>query len=377
MSRFLCPTVFGLAAMLPLVCGPAAAADTVQTVDAGKPAVAAKVRSPSASDYLDRDDVRAFLRDVSKEHDIPLEWLEAEVAVARYSSLAEKYSTPRPSANPKTTPEKNFSLYAKNLINEERTSRGVDFLKKNAVAFKAAEEATGVDRYAVAAVIGVETIYGRNMGRFRVLDALMTLSFDYTRRAAFFKSELSSFLDFCWREQISPVTVLGSFAGAIGYGQFMPSSLDKYGRDGDGDGRVDIVESEADAVMSVAAFLKAHGWVTGIAPLYPVRADREIFERIGAGGISVHTTLADLRREGVLDTETVPLPDDEPLLLVDLPWRDAKNRGSTHWYVGTRNFAAILRYNRSYFYAAAVSKLADRIAERERRQQKAANEPSP
>ncbi|MBP3438109.1 MAG: lytic murein transglycosylase [Sutterella sp.] len=371
--------LFGLAfgAWLALA-APAFGADTpaseVRTAPA-KPAVNVRAKSPSASDYLEREEVRSFLKEVSEAHGIPLDWLESEVAVARYSALAERYTTPKPGANRRTTPEKNYLLYSKNLVNEERIAKGVEFLKRHDAAFREAEALSGVDRYAVAAVIGIETIYGRNMGRFRVLDALMTLSFDYTRRAAFFRSELSSFLDFCWREKISPVTVLGSYAGAIGLGQFMPSSLDAYGRDGDGDGRVDIVGSEADAIASVAAFLRAHGWVSGIEPLYPVEADRDIYERIGAGGITVHTTLAGLREEGVRKTESVPLPDDEPVLLVDLPWVDVKNRRGTHWFVGTRNFAAILRYNRSYFYAAAVSALAERIAERERSLEKSA-EPS-
>ena len=368
MSSFVRSPLFGLAfgAWLALA-APAFGADAPASEARTAPAkTAARAKSPSASDYLEREEVRLFLKEVSRTHGIPLDWLESEVAVARYSALAERYTTPKPGASRRTTPEKNYLLYSKNLVNEERIAKGADVLKRNDAAFREAETLTGVGRHAVAAVIGIETVYGRNMGRFRVLDALMTLSFDYTRRAAYFRSELSSFLDFCWREKISPVTVLGSYAGAIGLGQFMPSSLDAYGRDGDGDGRVDIVGSEADAIASVAAFLCAHGWVSGIDPLYPVEADRDIYERIGAGGITVHTTLAGLREEGVRKTESVPLPDDEPVLLVDLPWVDVKNRRGTHWFVGTRNFAAILRYNRSYFYAAAVSALAERIAARER-----------
>ena len=156
--------------------------------------------------------------------------------------------------------------------------------------------------------------------------------------------------------------MLGSFAGAIGYGQFMPSSLDRWGADGDKDGRIDMVESEPDAIASVARFLTAHGWVAGRGLLYPVRADAEIFDATGSGGIAAHATVEGLRKAGVDTGEHFPLLDDEPVLLVDLPQLDEKGRRTTKWYIGTRNFSSVLRYNRSYFYAAAVAMLANRIA---------------
>ena len=183
-----------------------------------------------------------------------------------------------------------------------------------------------------------------------------------TACAAFFKEELAHFLEFCWRQEVQPVTVLGSFAGAIGYGQFMPSSLDRWGADGDKDGRIDMVESEPDSIASVARFLTAHGWVAGRGLLYPVRADAEIFDATGSGGIAAHATVEGLRKAGVDTGEHFPLLDDEPVLLVDLPQLDEKGRRTTKWYIGTRNFSSVLRYNRSYFYAAAVAMLANRIA---------------
>lgn len=321
----------------------------------------------STSDYLSQKEVRAFLKKVSAEKKIPLAWLESEVAVARYSPLTEKYSTPKPKADVKVTPDKNFRLYKRNLVNEERIERGVDFLQENAEAFRLAEEKTGVSRYAIAAVIGVETIYGKNMGRFRILDALMTLSFDYPRRAKYYRGELAAFLDFCWQQQVRPVSVKGSFAGAMGLGQFMPSSMEAYGRDGDGDGLIDTVNVPADGIMSVANFLKVHGWVPGVEPLYTAEASRAIFRATGSGGIKTHTTLAALKKAGVKGLDAHALAADEPLLLVDLPMTEpVTHQKRTEWYVGTRNFAAILRYNRSYFYAAAVSMLADAIRERER-----------
>ena len=330
--------------------------------------------SPAASDYAERPDVQAFIKKLSAERGIPLEWLEAGVAVARYSPLSEKYTTPKPNANKKTTAEKNFILYERNLVDRERISRGVEFLEDNKATFDRIEAETGVSRYAIAAIIGVESIFGRNMGRFRVLDALMTLSFDYTRRSKYYMAELSDFLEFCWREQVEPVAVSGSFAGAMGLGQFMPSSLKAYGKDGDGDGHIDIVGNEADGIASVANFLLVHGWARGEQPLYRVSATPEIFKATGSGGIKTHTTAGALFRAGVKPLETIPLADNEPALLVDLPWIKASNEKGVDYYLGTASFAAILRYNRSYFYAAAVSLLAEAL---ERESQKNAPKTQP
>ena len=323
--------------------------------------------SPSASCYLNRPDVLDFLSEVSEKHKIPLDWLKDEVAVARYSETAERLMTPKPGVKKPGSdivkpPFRNFVTYARNFLSQERILRGREFIERNSAVFDEVELKSGVSRYVITAIIGVETFYGRNMGRYRVLDSLMTLSFDYTRRAAYFKEELAHFLEFCWREQVQPVTVLGSFAGAVGYGQFMPSSLDRWGADGDDDGRIDLVESEPDAIASVARFLTAHGWVAGRGLLYPVKADAEIFDATGSGGIAAHATVAGLREAGVDTGGHFPLLDDEPVLLVDLPQLDEKGQRTTKWYIGTRNFSSVLRYNRSYFYAAAVTMLANRIA---------------
>ena len=300
---------------------------------------------------------------MSEEKKIPLAWLEAEVAVARYSPVSERLMTPKPKADRKTTPERNFRLYERNLVDDERIERGLDFIERNRAVLRRVSEETGVSPYAVTAIIGIESIYGRNMGRFRVLDALMTLSFDYTRRAKYYQSELASFLEFCWREQVSPISVTGSFAGALGLGQFMPASLNAYGRDGDGDGKIDIVHSEPDGIASVANFLRVHGWITGERPLYKVEANPVIFQKTGSGGIRPHTTVGSLLKAGVKPLEKLPLKVEEPALLVDLPWISKDDDKGVDYYIGTGSFSAILHYNRSYFYAAAVTFLAYRLEE--------------
>ena len=168
---------------------------TDEAAAGAKPAAQSAQKSPAASDYVEREEVQKYLRSLAKEKKIPYEWLEREVALARYSPLSEKYTTPKPKADKKTTPEKNFLLYERNLVNTERIVKGVDFIERNADTLRRVEAETGVSGYAVTAIIGVESIYGRNMGRFRVLDALMTLSFDYTRRAKYYRSELAKALD--------------------------------------------------------------------------------------------------------------------------------------------------------------------------------------
>jgi membrane-bound lytic murein transglycosylase B len=203
------------------------------------------------------------------------------------------------------------------------------------------------------------------MGRFRVIDALMTLSFDYTRRASYYKKELAAYLAYCHREGLSVTTVRGSFAGAIGLGQFMPTSLFAYGKDGNGDGHVDIVECEADGAASVANFLLQHGWKRGEKPLYPAEANAEIFRATASGGIKAHTTVGALLKAGVRPKGGWTLPEGDAALLVDLPWILADDKKGVDYFVGTPSFSAILHYNRSYFYAAAVSMLADEIRSRE------------
>ena len=318
---------------------------------------------PQGQGYTEREEIVAFLKKVSQERHIPYAWLEDEVALARYSPLAERYSTPKPKKGPATTPERNFRLYQRNMVNSERIDKGVAFLTKHEALFADIEAKTGVSRYAITAIIGVETIYGKNMGRFRVLDVLVTLAFDYTRRADFYKKELAEFLEFCYRDKLPTVSVTGSYAGAVGYGQFMPSSLNQWGTDGDGDGLIDIIHNEADGIASVATYLKAHHWKPGLKPLYPVQQKLNGRALAPSTGIRPHYTVQALLESGLEPVGLLDVPLEEEVLLVDLPWADPGDEIEHRLYLGTQNFSAFLYYNRSYFYAAAVSLLAQAIEE--------------
>ncbi len=322
---------------------------------------------PAGLTYPEREEVTAFLKEVSTQKGIPYEWLETEIALARYSPLAERYMTPKPKTGPATTPERNFRLYHRNMVNMERIQKGLDFLARHTELFAHIEETQGVSRHAIAAIIGIETIYGKNMGRFRVLDVLVTLAFDYTRRATFYRKELAEFLDFCWRDKLPTVSVTGSYAGAVGFGQFMPSSLNRFGTDGDGDGFIDIISNEADGIASVATYLREHGWKSGLKPLYPVKQKLNGTEITPSSGIRADHTVGELLSAGIEPIGLLDLAQDHPVLLVELPWQEAGGELEKRLYLGTQNFSAFLYYNRSYFYAAAVSMLAEALAEAEKR----------
>jgi len=213
----------------------------------------------------------------------------------------------------------------------------------------------------VASIIGVETVYGRNQGSFRVLDSLCTLTFDYKRRADYFRTELTEFLLLLREQHLDPATVYGSFAGAIGMGQFMPSSVRKYAVDFDGDGQIDLVGSSADAIGSVANYLSSHGWVRGLPPFFSCTPDSDADMRLVTGGITTDTTFDHALRAGFIPDFELNIPGDEPLMIVDLPYRDQDGKQATEYRLGTRNFQTILNYNHSYFYASAVSDLAEEI----------------
>ena len=309
--------------------------------------------------YEKRPEVITYLKAISESEKIPMDWLLHVVSEAQYSSISERLTTPKPVVGDRLPPEKNFLHYSRRLLSPERLERGLDFMKEHHDALLSAQAKMGVSPWIVSAIIGIETNYGRTMGRTPILNALMTLTFDYPRRAKFYKKELTQFLDYCWREKIDPADIKGSFAGAMGYGQFMPSSLIRYGLDGDNDGHVDLINNPTDAIYSVANFLASHGWQANLPPLLRLKGEQALLEKHHDGGIKPHTRLDLLDGIEVIDADT--LSKSEPVLIVDIPWRKGGEPRQTTWYLGTKNFTAILYYNRSYFYATAVSLFAERL----------------
>ena len=300
-------------------------------------------------------EVGAFLDDMASRHSFDRKELEATMMQVRYVDSAVQLMKPAPPGKPK-----NWQAYSKLFIEPVRINGGVKFWNENREALARAESLYGVPAEIIVGIIGVETVYGSNTGRFRVMDALTTLAFAYPlapsrdARMAFFKGELESTLLYARQTGIDPFSLLGSYAGAVGLPQFMPSNIIKYAVDFDGDGRVDLRNSPTDAIGSVAAFLVAHGWRRDDpGPLvYPatVSPSRQ-WERYINQGLEAKFRQEDLMSAGVVTTSS--LPEGMMFGLVDL------QNGSepTEFWLGTNNFFAITQYNRSYFYAMSVLEL--------------------
>jgi membrane-bound lytic murein transglycosylase B len=211
------------------------------------------------------------------------------------------------------------------------------------------------------AIIGIETLFGRITGTFRTLDVLATLSFDYLRRAEFYRTEFIEFLLLAREQRLDPTSYRGSFAGAIGLPQFMPGSIRRWGIDFDDDGRLDLLSSPADAIGSVANFLVGHGWQRDLPIVFEAQADEAILDALGRG-IEARTPWSVALAAGVVSD--APLAPDTAVIVIDLPLIDADGRPGRAYRVGTVNFSALLYYNRSYFYATAITEVAAAIAER-------------
>jgi membrane-bound lytic murein transglycosylase B len=302
--------------------------------------------------YADRADVRRFVdelvRDQGFERRELLDWMRA----ARYQpKIIEAMQRPI------LEPPKWFE-YSPRFLSQARIDGGVAFWRANADALERATAQFGVPPEVVVAIIGVETYYGRNLGSHRVIDALATLAFDYPRRASFFRGELKEFLLFARAEGISPTVPKGSFAGAMGVPQFMPGSVRRYAIDYDGDGHIDLWNSGADAVGSVANYLARHDWLRGQPVMLPAAIDDTQRDAIVArldGGISERRPVEAWTFDGV---RTIGAPDDLAAEPVGLLLLEESAEGDASYWVACPNFYVITRYNKSRLYAAAVASLA-------------------
>jgi membrane-bound lytic murein transglycosylase B len=258
---------------------------------------------------------------------------------------------------------RSWLTYRGRFVNEARVAEGLEFWRRHAAALERAAREQGVPEEIIVAIIGVETVYGRQMGSWRVIDALSTLAFDYPPRAEFFRSELEQYLLFAREHGLDVFSVRGSYAGAIGIPQFMPGSYRRYAVDFDGDGVTDLRANPADAIGSVANFLVKHGWRRGERIHLPARV---VGQHAGSGsgethralleiGIEPKTSLAELKRYGV-ETRT-DLALETPVALIELESPGVPSE----FRLGLRNFYVLTRYNRSVLYASAVEDLAQEI----------------
>ena len=244
--------------------------------------------------------------------------------------------------------------YRKIFLTQSRIDGGVTFWEENADLLQQAAGEFGVDAQIIVAIIGVETRYGSNTGRHRVLDALATLAFDYPPRSQFFTSELEQYLILAREEDIDVLTTTGSYAGAMGYGQFIPSSYRHYAVDFDHDGKRDLWTNKADIIGSVANYFQEHGWTAGMPVATRADVVGDDYQTVLDIGYKPNTVLDAMRHDGI--TPRTPLPDE---LLAALIAFEQEN-GPEYW-LGFNNFYAITRYNHSPLYAMAVYQLSEEI----------------
>jgi len=303
------------------------------------------------ADYTQREDVQAFIAATAARHGFEPGALRQLLAQARHEAAVLRLIAP-----PAATFKRSWAAYRQRFLDRTRITGGLAFWQEQEAALERATERFGVPPEIVVAIIGVETVYGRITGNFRVLDALVTLGFDDPRRPAYFRAELEQFLLWTRESGIDPQSVRGSYAGAIGLPQFMPASIRRFAVDFDGDGVIDLRSSASDAVGSVASFLAAHGWQPG-APTHfraQVQDEARLATLIDAG-IEPRFTATELAFHGVVALPAAPA--DLPLAFIDLPNGD----DAPSYFLGAQNFYVITRYNRSSFYAMAVLELAQAL----------------
>lgn len=310
--------------------------------------------------YATRDDAMQFADEVAARRNLDRIWVRSAIGNARFLPNVPRLMLPAPRGTPK-----NWRVYRSRFIDPVRIAAGARFWRAHSASLARAEAEYGVPAEIIVGIIGVETIYGQNMGSFRVIDALATLSFDFPQdhpraaeREAFFRSELESFLSTESRTRDDPMAPLGSYAGAMGMPQFMPSSIAKYAVDFDGDGRIDLVNSADDVIGSVANYFKAFNWQPGQPATFPVRFDTTRLQKATLLAPDILPTFsADSfsAAGGVLDGAGQNYKG--LLALIEL-----QNGDDAPTYVaGTQNFYAITRYNWSSYYAMSVLDLAHEV----------------
>ena len=325
-----------------------------------KPRQGAKHAQHKGTALNDDIHVMAWAQEAAPRLQLDPAWLHKTMAQAQRLPLVEKLVLPSPSPV-----AKDWAAYRARFIEPIRIQAGARFWRKHQATLERAEQEFGVPASIVVGIIGVETLYGQNTGNFRLIDALGTLAFHFpdahpraVERQAFFRSELEQFLQLSARSGADPLSVRGSYAGAMGLPQFMPSSWAKYAVDFDGDGRIDLFGSPADAIGSVANYFKAFQWRTGMPTHYPVSLNAQTdMDTLMAPDILPTFSVASFTAKGA-GLEGAALAHPGPLALIEL--RNGPNAPS--YVAGTENFYAITRYNWSSYYAMAVIELAEAVA---------------
>jgi len=320
-----------------------------------------KVQQVRTMPFAPRAEMAQLAADISQEQELPAPWVRHQLSLARRVQGLEKMVMPPPTSSPK-----NWAAYQARFIEPRRIMAGVKFWQTYQEALERAQNIYGVPAELVVGVIGVETFYGQNMGSYKVLDVLTTLALHFPpehpraqERQAFFKSELGYFLKMVHAQPKGQATTTGSYAGAMGWPQFMPSSWSRFAVDFDGDGRIDLLKSPVDAIGSVANYFKAFGWQTGMPTHYPALFDEAKLDKptLLAPDILPSFSAASMRDKGVV------LSSDAQQHIGNLALVELFNgTDSPSYVVGTENFYVVTRYNWSSYYALAVIELGQAVS---------------
>lgn len=251
----------------------------------------------------------------------------------------------------------NWGEYRNIFLRDKRINQGVEFWTEYSDALQRAEQVYGVPAQIIVAIIGVETRYGRNMGSYRVVDALSTLGFDYPPRGKFFQGQLKEYFYLLREESVDPFSLKGSYAGAMGFGQFIPSSFRSFAVDFDGDGKKDIWSNPVDAIGSVANYFSAHGWKTGESVRSNVVMEQLADESWMNAGLKPELTLAQWSERGIRTRTDLNAENKATLIRLETEGE------FQHWF-GLHNFYVITRYNHSRLYAMAVFELSQAVADK-------------
>ncbi|MBS4098022.1 MAG: lytic murein transglycosylase B [Sulfuricella sp.] len=302
-----------------------------------------------AASFADRPDVHRFVVAMVDKHGFDAGELNRQFSQVKPRPRIARMMTGQFVKAP------DWSDYRANFVNPRNIARGVEFWSDNAEALARARQTYGVPEEIIIAILGVETRYGKFPLPYRVFDSLATLAFDYPRRAEFFRNELEQYLLLMREEKRNPLVVKGSFAGAMGIPQFMPSSYRSYAVDFDGDGRRDLLRSPSDAIGSVANYLNAYGWVAD--ELVALRAEphgEAIPGEMLAAGLKPERPVEEWLARHVEPAQ--PLPPATPVAMLAV-----NGDSGTEYWLGLNNFYVISRYNRSLFYALSVYQLGEEI----------------
>lgn len=309
--------------------------------------------SETKADYLSRDEVRSFISTMEAEHGMDAAEIERVLGSARFQPTVFRLIGPERPASSKPV-VRNYPAYRSKFLTKTRIAAGTRYWVEHEKQLRRAEIEFGVPAEVILGILGVETAYGQNTGSFRVVDALATIAFDGPRRQDYFLGELKELLLLAREAGFDPLAIKGSYAGAMGLPQFMPSSYRRYAVDFDRDGTIDLANSPADAIGSIASYLSAHGWTEGEPATVSIKLPAGK-ERALVTGLERSHHVDSLRSAGVkFNGNDVPA---DACSIVELPTPGKPAR----YVAGFANFAAITAYNRSTFYATAVLDLAHAI----------------